>query len=260
MIVKDLKYLNFLTSVRFFVCLLLIILIFFNFLDIFLFELSRSFPGLIFYFFKQVIDPISDILDPLNFIILFSLILFVNLNVKSLLNDKQKFSIIKDKTNYNREKIEDLFTYISLVSKHFIFSLAAAGIICNILKYIFGVSRPKYFFLEGYERFNFFNFEHKISSFPSGHTQAAFSLALLFIIYLRGYFFIIILIATMMGLSRIFMSMHFPSDLVAGAYLGSIVPVLFYDKFFKKKIEKIKKKHNFSFIDLFKLMYWRIFI
>ena len=56
------------------------------------------------------------------------------------------------------------------------------------------------------------------------------------------------------------MSMHFPSDLVAGAYLGSIVPVLFYDKFFKKKIEKIKKKHNFSFIDLFKLMYWRIFI
>ena len=64
----------------------------------------------------------------------------------------------------------------------------------------------------------------------------------------------------MMGLSRIFMSMHFPSDLVAGAYLGSIIPVLFYDKFFKKKIEKIKKKHNFSFIDLFKLMYWRIFI
>ena len=56
------------------------------------------------------------------------------------------------------------------------------------------------------------------------------------------------------------MSMHFPSDLVAGAYLGSIVPVLFYDKFFKKKIEKIKKKHMFSFIDLFKLMYWRIFI
>ena len=260
MIVKDLKDLNFLTSVRFFVYVTLIILIFFNFLDIFLFELSRSFPGLIFNFFKNVIDPISDILDPLNFIILFSLILFVNLNVKSLLNDKKKFSVIKDKTNYNREKIEDLFIYISLVSKHFIFSLAVAGIICNILKYIFGVSRPKYFFLEGYERFNFFNFEHKISSFPSGHTQAAFSLALLFIIYLRGYFFIIILIATMMGLSRIFMSMHFPSDLVAGAYLGSIVPVLFYDKFFKKKIEKIKKKHKFSFIDLFKLMYWRIFI
>ena len=240
--------------------IILAILIFFNFFDIFLFELSRSFPGIIFNFFKEVIDPISEILDPLNFIVLFSLILFLNFNVKSILNDEKKFSVIKDKTNYNREKIEDLFTYISLVSKHFIFSLALAGIVCNILKYIFGVSRPKYFFLEGYERFNFFNFEHKISSFPSGHTQAAFSLAVLLIIYFRRYFLVIIFLATMMGLSRIFMSMHFPSDLIAGAYLGSVVPILFYDKIFKKKIEKIKKKHKFIFTDLLKLMYWRIFI
>ena len=260
MTTKDLKNFKFLTSLRFFVCVILLIIIFFNFFDIFLFKLSRSFPGIIFSFFKEVIDPISAILDPFNFIVLFSLILFANLNVKLILNDEKKFSVIKDKTNYNREKIEDLFTYISLVSKHFIYSLALAGIVCNILKYIFGVSRPKYFFLEGYERFNFFNFEHKISSFPSGHTQAAFSLAVLFIIYFRGYFLIIILIATMMGLSRIFMSMHFPSDLIAGAYLGSIVPVLFYDKIFKKKIEKIKKKHKFIFTDLLKLMYWRIFI
>ena len=240
--------------------IILAILIFFNFFDIFLFELSRSFPGIIFNFFKEVIDPISEILDPLNFIVLFSLILFLNFNVKSILNDEKKFSVIKDKTNYNREKIEDLFNYISLVSKHFIFSLTVAGIVCNILKYIFGVSRPKYFFLEGYERFNFFNFEHKISSFPSGHTQAAFSLAVLLIIYFRRYFLVIIFLATMMGLSRIFMSMHFPSDLIAGAYLGSVVPILFYDKIFKKKIEKIKKKHKFIFTDLLKLMYWRIFI
>ena len=257
---NDLKNLYFLTSLRFFMLIILAILIFFNFFDIFLFELSRSFPGIIFNFFKEVIDPISEILDPLNFIVLFSLILFLNFNVKSILNDEKKFSVIKDKTNYNREKIEDLFNYISLVSKHFIFSLTVAGIVCNILKYIFGVSRPKYFFLEGYERFNFFNFEHKISSFPSGHTQAAFSLAVLLIIYFRRYFLVIIFLATMMGLSRIFMSMHFPSDLIAGAYLGSVVPILFYDKIFKKKIEKIKKKHGFSFSDILKLMYLRIFI
>ena len=260
MTIENLKNLNFYISLRFFLFIILVILIFFHFLDIFLFRLSRSFPGIIFNFFKEVIDPISDILDPLNFIILFCLVLFANFNVKSILNDEKKFLVIKDKTNYNREKIEDLFTYISLVSKHFIFSLAFAGIVCNILKYIFGVSRPKYFFLEGYERFNFFNFEHKISSFPSGHTQAAFSLAVLFIIYSRRYSLIILLMATMMGLSRIFMSMHFPSDLVAGAYLGSIIPILFYNKIFKKKLEKIKKKHKFSLSDLLRLMYWRIFI
>ena len=44
-----------------------------------------------------------------------------------------------------------------------------------------------------------------------------------------------------MGLSRIFMSMHFPSDIVAGAYLGSLVPIILYNYSFKDKIEKIKK-------------------
>ncbi len=258
--IKDLNNLNYLTTPRFFLYIVLIALIFFSFLDIYLFELSRSFPGIIFNFFKKVIDPLSDILDPFNFIILFSIILFLNLNVKSILNNEKKLSTIMDKSNFNREKIEDLFIYISLVSKHFIFSLAFAGILCNILKYIFGVSRPKYFFLYGYERFNMFNFEHKISSFPSGHTQAAFTLALLFIIYFRKYSLIIMFVALLMGLSRIFMSMHFPSDLIVGAYLGSIVPILFYDKIFKERIEKIKKKHKFSLIELVKLMYWRTLI
>ena len=106
MIVKDLKDLNFLISVRFFIYVTLIILIFFNFLDIFLFELSRSFPGLIFNFFKEVIDPISDILDPLNFIILFSMILFVNLNVNSLLNGSFSIGAIRGATA--RKDVEPL--------------------------------------------------------------------------------------------------------------------------------------------------------
>ena len=53
---------------------------------------------------------------------------------------------------------------------------------------------------------------------------------MLLIIYINRFYFIIITVAILMSLSRIFMSMHFPSDLFAGAYLGSIVPVLFYDK------------------------------
>ena len=44
-----------------------------------------------------------------------------------------------------------------------------------------------------------------------------------------------------MGLSRIFMSMHFPSDLIAGAYLGSIVPIIIYNNFYREEVEKIKK-------------------
>ncbi len=254
------RNLNFLTSLRFFIFIFLIIIILFNFFDIYLFKLTRSFPAILFSFFNNFVDPLSDILDPLNLIILCSLILLFNVNIRVIIKNDKKFEIIRSKTNFSFEKTNALFTYISLVCKHFIISLATAGILCNVLKYIIGVSRPKYFFLEGYERLNFFNIEHKVNSFPSGHTQAAFTLAILIIIYSRRYFIFIIIIAVLMGLSRIFMSMHFPSDLVSGAYIGSIVPILIYNYYFKDRIEKIKKKHKVFLKDLVKLMFWRVFI
>ena len=257
---KSTNNLQFLTSIKFFILIFFTILILFNFFDIYLFKLSRSFPGIFFIFFKSIIDPISDVLDPLNLIIFCLLVLLTNSNIKFILKNDSKLKLIKAKTNFSEKKIKDLFIFISLVCKHFLSSLAIAGISCNILKYIFGVSRPKYFFLEGYERINYFNIEHKISSFPSGHTQAAFTLAILLVIYLRRYYILIFTIATLMGLSRIFMSMHFPSDLIAGAYLGAIIPLIIYDYYFKTHIEKIVKNYKFSFKDLIQLMYWRVFI
>ena len=74
-----------------------------------------------------------------------------------------------------------------------------AGIACNIIKYVMGVARPKYFFLEGFERIDFFNIYHKTNSFPSGHTKAAFTLAILLVIYLKKYHGFIIFIACLMG-------------------------------------------------------------
>ena len=107
-----------------------------------------------------------------------------------------------------------------------------------MLKYIVGVARPKYFFFEGFERIDFFNILHKANSFPSGHTQAAFTLAILVMIYFKKYHFYILCLAILMGLSRIFMTMHFPSDIFFGAYLGAIVPILLYQNIFYKKISE----------------------
>ncbi len=252
------KILKILTSLRFFFLVIFSIIFFFKYLDIYLFELTRNFHGTFFIFFKEIIDPLSDILDPLNIIILCSIILAINLNIKLILRNNKKLKVIKLKTNFKPEKILSLYNYIGLVSKHFIYSLALAGILCNVLKYFFGVSRPKYFFLEGYERSNFFNLEHKVSSLPSGHTQAAFTLAILLIIYLNRFTLYILMIAVLMALSRIFMSMHFPSDLIAGAYLGSIVPIIIYNLYFRDEIEHISKKHKIKMGDLLKLLYYRI--
>ena len=63
-----------------------------------------------------------------------------------------------------------------------------------------------------------------------------------------------------MGLSRIFMTMHFPSDIFFGAYLGSIIPILLYKKIFEKKIKFFKQSGVTSLYSFLKLIYWRIFI
>ncbi len=251
---------NFLMSIKFFLLISLITLIFFNFFDIPVFQKSRDLHGLFFSFFKDYIDPLSDILDPLNFIVLFVIFLLLSQNINKLINNKPKFLLLVSKTGLTKTEILLIFNYYTLVLWHWLSSLIVAGIICNAIKFIIGVARPKYFFLYNYERLNFFNIEHKVNSFPSGHTQAAFTVAILFLIYFQRYHLIIIGVAMLMGLSRIFMSMHFPSDLIFGAYIGSLIPIVIYKFHFKFKFDKIKKTRSINFFTFCKLLYWRMFI
>ena len=254
------RRLNFLKSFKFCILTFLLIIITFFFIDIPFFQFSRAFDEFIFNFFKNFIDPLSDIFDPFNIILLCLFLIFINLNVHKIIKNDIKLRTLELRTGFSSEKIKNSFTLINLICKHFIYSLAGAGILCNLLKYIFGVSRPKYFFFEGYDRINFFNFEHKVNSFPSGHTQAAFTLAILLIIYTNRFTLLILIFAILMGISRIFMSMHFPSDLLFGAYVGSLTPLLIFEYFFKEKINVILKSNKISLLDLGKLLYNRMFI
>ncbi len=251
---------NFLISIKFFLLISLITLIFFNFFDIPLFQKSRDLHGLFFSFFKSYIDPLSDILDPLNFIIFSIIFLLLSHNINKLIENKPKSALLESRTGLKKTEILLIFNYYTLLFKYWLSSLIVAGIICNAIKFIIGAARPKYFFLYNYERINFFNIEHKVNSFPSGHTQAAFTVAVLFLIYFKRYHLIIIGAAILMGLSRIFMSMHFPSDLIFGAYIGSLIPIVIYKFHFKFKFDKIKKNRSVNFFTFCKLLYWRIFI
>ena len=254
------KRLNFLKSVKFCILAFSLIIITFIFFDIPIFKFSKLFNESIFSFFKNFIDPLSDIFDPLNIILLCVFIIFLNLNMNKIIKNEIKLRTLESKTGFSSDKIACSFSLINLICKHFIYSLAGAGILCNLLKYVVGVARPKYFFNEGYDRINFFNFEHKVNSFPSGHTQAAFTMAILLIIYTNRFILLILIFAILMGISRIFMSMHFPSDLLFGAYIGSLTPLLIFDWFFKDKINTIIRSNKISLTDLGKLLYIRLFI
>lgn len=57
-------------------------------------------------------------------------------------------------------------------------------------------------------------------SFPSGHTNAAFSAAGLLIGLFGGVFWAALIPAFLVGYSRIYLGVHFPLDVLAGALLG----------------------------------------
>jgi hypothetical protein len=162
------------------------------------------------------------------------------MKLKKVLKNKIKLKLMIQKTGCDSKKIKDSYGYYSAISLHFLWSLAVAGIVCNIIKYIMGVSRPKYFFSEGFERIDFFNIFHKANSFPSGHTQAAFTLAVLIIIHINKFHIYILTLAILMGISRIFMSMHFPSDIFLVHIWELLYQFFFINIILKKKLTFIR--------------------
>lgn len=251
------KNFSFLLSIKFCIYVLFTTWLFFNFFDIEIFKLTRNFNANYFYFFENIIDPISDVLNPLNILIICALLLLFTFRIKKKIKNPKLCKVVLKKINLKIDEILNLIEFYKLIFCHIISSLLISGLVCHLLKYILGVSRPKYFFLNGYERINFFNLEHKVNSLPSGHTQAIFTVAILFVIYCKQFYFIAFFVATLVGISRIFMSMHFPSDLILGAYIGMFFPLAIFVLFFQEKLNNYKKEKNFNFRLFMKLIYLR---
>lgn len=58
------------------------------------------------------------------------------------------------------------------------------------------------------------------SSFPSGHTTRAFTLATLFTLFKGRRYLFAIIAAGLVGLSRVIIGVHFPLDVLGGAVFG----------------------------------------
>ncbi len=108
----------------------------------------------------------------------------------------------------------------SVAMDAFASSLVSAGVITTTLKVAAGRSRPNE--EKGAYQFKPFGGDH---SFPSGHTTQAFSLASVIAEHYDDRWIDITSygIAILVGLARIEQEAHFPSDVAAGAVIGTLV-------------------------------------
>ncbi|MEJ1237299.1 phosphatase PAP2 family protein [Chryseolinea sp. T2] len=66
---------------------------------------------------------------------------------------------------------------------------------------------------------------HKLMSFPSGHTVTAFGIFIFIALYLnnRGASWMLMIAATLVAISRVYLLQHFLWDVAAGAVIGSAI-------------------------------------
>lgn len=101
-------------------------------------------------------------------------------------------------------------------------ALVAGLLICNIgLKNI--VARPRPCWLESID---LLVNNPKDFSFPSGHTWSAVTGALVATAANRKFGYVAIPVAVLLAFSRLYLFVHFPSDVLAGAAIGAVLGIL----------------------------------
>jgi undecaprenyl-diphosphatase len=94
------------------------------------------------------------------------------------------------------------------------------------LKFLLQRQRP-HFVLEMGARFPNGPGEMLDPSFPSAHTLCAFMMATLLAAWFPKYHILFYILAGLVGWTRIYLGLHYPSDVIAGGLLGYGLTTLF---------------------------------
>lgn len=111
---------------------------------------------------------------------------------------------------------------------------AVAIIIGDGLKYFLGRYRPIMLFEHDLYGLHFFSSQWALNSTPSGHTLRAFSLLTPLSLLHRRLTVVFLSLATLIGVSRVMVTAHYPSDVLFGAFIGVFTALWAYKYFFSK--------------------------
>lgn len=104
-----------------------------------------------------------------------------------------------------------------------LYSVLSAGIIVKILKTFIGRARPIFF--EALDMTGIFppSLDWAFNSMPSGHTAISFAGLVMIGMLAPKYKSITWTLAILIGLSRVAIGAHWPSDVIFGAFIGMVV-------------------------------------
>lgn len=109
-------------------------------------------------------------------------------------------------------------------------SWTVTSLLAQLLKYIFDAPRPLLYFQDQLKRIHLIKGVEmlRVHSFPSGHTVTAFTMGVLFTYWSKNKALgpLFLLIAVIVGYSRMYLSEHFFEDVTAGSVIGVLVTLI----------------------------------
>jgi membrane-associated phospholipid phosphatase len=104
-------------------------------------------------------------------------------------------------------------------------------------KYLLGRYRPIMLFEHNLYGMQFFASKWALNSTPSGHTVRAFSILTALSLVYRRFAVIFLSVALLIGVSRVAVTAHYPSDVLFGAFIGIFTAIWIFRYFFGRADE-----------------------
>ena len=137
-----------------------------------------------------------------------------------------------------------------------LFAVLVGTLVTNlIMKPLFARPRPYVYYADNPLFMSWYEFAgahiESDKSFPSGHTTAAFEIGVaLFLVLNKKYSWIFPVFSTLVGLSRIYLMVHYVTDVLGGVLVGTFAGIMGY--VIMTAIMKNTKIAEFDLIEKFK--------
>jgi len=120
------------------------------------------------------------------------------------------FGLLKDRLNWLRAGYGALAAF------------AVSGIAVQVGKHVWARPRPALALFD----VNLVDVPRFSNSFPSGHTMTAFAVAVACCVFIPRLRWVLIPLAVLTGISRIYLGLHYPLDVVYGAGVGTVLGLI----------------------------------